>query len=1590
MKKVILLLTILTLYQTSFSQPVISYMLPDIGAPGMNTYFEIIGIHNRSGNFGSDGFYLNNEDSEVRIALVNPSDSAKISFGPLTVSWGGRMISSQAFVHPNVQPNSENWQALDPQFKIPIRVQRGVSLSNIDTFYIVRPTRIGDARSISDRVFGNGTTLGKRSRRGAMIVDSLFLPDATYTVSTADTDPATDGNQGYLPFILLSKGPILGSANTVFSVASTDRHAGPGGGGGGGSFFDFVWPHPGIGDDGGNGFTGGGPGGKNDNVGSGNAYKNTGIGTGANGNSLNDVAPGVAEWYEAAGGGTGHPFGRSGYGCNGGYTCVPDGGYGGGSGAQQDLDGAGGGNASNGENSGPNNGGKAHGNIYIVPFHGGSGGSSGNPNKVNSRSGNGGGGGGAISVFAPTIKNLTLVAKGGDGQNSTYDNKARGGGGSGGCASLQAKNEVEKVEMQVHGGGGGKKGGAGRARYDIPLPEQKTQINISNSEVVNYYQGLSSDTNYFVKRDFQLRITARPGFYKLRTFIKPLGDQWYEGNEGIDGDGDGSVLVDVSLPAPHDIFYFVVVEEIQNPLNAQYNIEPRYVMSQAAANIFKIDLKPIICGDSASAVDTIIACPGRTVLDSFRICNKGNHNLLLELSTAEFKNQVPGFSFVGPKEDTDVPAGDTTWVYVRYDYSPGFTGLQTDTLVIHHNDSLSGREPWKYAFSVYIKKVDFEFLDIYLNKIDTLFLGTYCAGKLIDTVFVIRNLSEIDINVLFNRDAISYVRPRSPEIGTQPGKDTVHIRFSHIGSMNDQQFYTIIVLSQECEYIFDTLVIKIDIIETKIEFSNDDMFYPLMLGETETIDVFLKNTGKTPAYIEKIPPLTSPFQIVNISPSLPYLLMPDEKITISVSFTPLESGNFVDTLFAESLEINGSCYAFAKFILRGMASGNKLRTSTDTLDFGVLPYCKTGIDTVAIYNISYADITINSISISKPGIYEILEPYPSTLLKAKDSTHVIIRFTPPVGSNGSVVADLIIKTNESGDDSLLKVVLIGVSEQPDIISEPEVIQIGSHPIPSSVSSQFDIINYGYFDYTVATITTSSPNAVVNPSSNITIPSEGGRRSFDVNVDITSEGPFEIFIYIEFNDPCLYRDTIIIRGNGLTGEVAYADNVDFGVLPWCKDSRKPIFFKNTGDASVYFLRVEPIYGIDRYEFYYDQASILPAGYEMVSGESHNIYVIFDPKNASNDGIKNAYATTVFLVNGIEEKFVTELKGERRSGIFVAPDQIDFGRIVRGTSIDKTLKIKNNGRTSITLYEILPFGFPSIFSVDPPNISRKLALGDSIEFTLSFLAEDAIKYQDRLIIKILVDDVDCGGQIIVELNAEGTPLKKVRVWMPVVTVSPDIDEYRLALYAGLETDADLIRNMSLTATIRFNSSMYYPLSVSRGSLTRAFEGDETIAIVELDSIDINGTSTILTEFIGPTALADRKTTPLICTNGIHWKVLNIVDTENVDYKDGRMTIEICEEGGDRLLEFSYPAEMKISPNPVTDRLNIDIRVLETGKHHLEIVNVAGQRYPLVQWDVPVNSNKEYQFNININSFSSGMYYLILRSPARIKALPMMIVK
>jgi len=344
-----------------------------------------------------------------------------------------------------------------------------------------------------------------RSDGGSLVLESLSVAAGeTLVFDTTDPDSATDGNEAFLPLVLVVQGAVSiegtidlsgedgGYASA--SVASDGGGGGPGGGGGGvgGNCLGGAYAA-------GDGFTGGGgtvtDGCTDFGVGG------TGAADGPDGEHggegiFTSVENGAVGYAGGTGGGTGSPWGTGGGGGEA-YVVSGDGGFGGGGGAGH-CDDAGWGNGGGGFGSAGENGmgelggarsdddvggaGLASGDDSLVPLAGGSGGAGGESGSGYADGAGGGGGGGALLIQAQSISfgsGGLIDASGGTG-GDTYGvnpgSSTGGGGGSGGGVHLAAASisGLDADSVDLSGGYAGATsngdesgdGGEGRLRVD--------------------------------------------------------------------------------------------------------------------------------------------------------------------------------------------------------------------------------------------------------------------------------------------------------------------------------------------------------------------------------------------------------------------------------------------------------------------------------------------------------------------------------------------------------------------------------------------------------------------------------------------------------------------------------------------------------------------------------------------------------------------------------------------------------------------------------------------------------------------------------------------------------------------------------------------------------------------------------------------------------------------------------------------------------------------------------------------------------------------------------------------------------------------
>lgn len=1596
MKKIFLLI-LLTMAIDGYAQE-ISYIIPDIGIPGRSTYIEIIGPHDSDGNFFQDGLYENNPGDAVRIVHINPEDTARITFGPVIVAWRGRMISTQVFVHPWLTPNSSYWNDLEQQYRIPFRVIVNGSPSNIDTFYVIKPYQIGDIRTNAARVFGGGA-LGKRSRRGAMWVDSLLLADDTYRIDLSDCDPDTDGNQGYLPFVLLTE-KVVGQDGTIIDAGALNIHGGPGGGGGGGRYCDVS----GSGSDGGDGYTGGGPGGYNDSdvpFTPESSHKNAGIGTGGGeedfnssiwgGKSLNGVRGGSALnfTYESAGGGTGHPFGESGIGCNSGSSCDPPGGHGGGSGYNH------GGLFSSGKRGGcggyttdgpgdSKSGGKWHGNKMVVPVAGGSGGASGNPQAPGGGcSGNGGGGGGAVVVYGRNgIERMEIRSYGGDRQKSGHGS---GGNGSGGFVAAYSNMNVENLTLSVPGGNDSL-GGAGRIRQDA--------INIGSNRVLpldaSEFRGVAIDTNTYIRKGMRISGT-RPQDGTIRVYVKPYNGEWAEAGP-IDYGNSISWGYSENFIGTDTVYFIVAMYDVPEISTDAYKIEPPWLMSQASAKIIMPDRYPIIASETLRR-DTIARCEGNEWYDTLYVRNEGTANLVAEFQNASFKNGSNGYFLVEPTTEQIIPPKDSVRLVVGLTLQAGASDPVSDALQIPHNDNYA-KQPWEIRYIIDLGDIVFEsyksgFEELGYDLSTALYLDTLCIGESASKNFIVRNEGEVDITIA-QPGSMQYfsVNLNGAEDIAVDESSTFTASFDGSGAIPATYSLMFYVKTENCDTPVDSFLVICVVREPQLEITGNGDFGAVNIGTSSVRQFRLTNTGEAPSFIQQVGPLTPPFYIESTTPTIPpgLLMQTGDELLIDVRYSPTDEGphNLVFKINGAALQ-NG-CPDSVETPLQGTGIQSQVTVYPDSIFYGIFAWCQTAEDSVVVKNGGTADFTITEEPfISGPDAinYSIsqrpIESIPITLGPG-DSVIYYIRFDASIGPDGDKNALFTIKTDDS-ERPQVDVKLFAIKEGLDITNDPIEIDFGGVPLGSAGSSEIILTNNGtlyrdidHIEYSHTDYSGLPPGALLN----------GGESStFTLTFKPTRAGSIIDTAFFIINDPCPDTVTVILRGEGLEAKIAFPDTLDFGSVAPCKDTTLQLIFENTGDAPL-TIRDMSITGPDQNLFDFDDSPAFPV--TLAPAGTLTRTVRFSPIGG-DEGIRTATCTAEIDMNGRSFDTTLALIGEKLTGLLAYPEPLDFGSVIKTKTKQMGFTLTNEGILPILIHTIYPFDNPSIFQIDPATINVTLQPTESASFTVTFAPQDEVPYRDSLRFGIDVDG--CPDYRAVLVLGEGMPQGIVKLWLPDTLVKPDIDDFRLPVYGINQTPQNTGMNgLTLRAVISFDASLLHTTGISNGQITRDEISGRTRTIeFNAENISIDTVQTVVTEIIGSTLLGEVDSTSLVWEE-IEWQPDAAISDS--PYEDGFLEIIICREAGDRLITWKNPLEFFIIPNPAGDRINLEVQVLETGRHTIDLMDIQGRTKRLAEWNADDPDKREYEFSFQTGMISAGVYYLKLNSQSRTVVKPLFIIK
>jgi hypothetical protein len=216
-------------------------------------------------------------------------------------------------------------------------------------------------------------------------------------------------------------------------------------------------------------------------------------------------------------------------------------------------------------------------------------------------------------------------------------------------------------------------------------------------------------------------------------------------------------------------------------------------------------------------------------------------------------------------------------------------------------------------------------------------------------------------------------------------------------------------------------------------------------------------------------------------------------------------------------------------------------------------------------------------------------------------------------------------------------------------------------------------------------------------------------------------------------------------------------------------------------------------------------------------------------------------------------------------------------------------------------------------------------DTLEIIIQYpLCEDTINIPLR--VRIIDDSGEKNNFEIFILNHYNIDTRSTDYEIPVYILSDNsigggkIDTMEITMYNG--------------------RSLFYPKRVDNGGHLTAQVVEQhrllTITDINIPLLKLGGYPTILFNIIGDVMLGDTTETSISIDKIIFNSSVNV---GSVETRGGVLSIEICEEGGSRLLGVIGNIESQIINPITTSHLEVICKVSNKGTHWLEIVDNNG---------------------------------------------------
>lgn len=401
-----------------------------------------------------------------------------------------------------------------------------------------------------------------------------------------------------------------------------------------------------------------------------------------------------------------------------------------------------------------------------------------------------------------------------------------------------------------------------------------------------------------------------------------------------------------------------------------------------------------------------------------------------------------------------------------------------------------------------------------------------------------------------------------------------------------------------------------------------------------------------------------------------------------------------------------------------------------------------------------------------------------------------------------------------------------------------------------------------------------------------------------------------------------------------------------------------------------------------------------GGEICPGESITLqaspgFMLYKWSNGSTEtSIRVGYPGT-YSVEAIDSSGCRQTVG----GMIVTldPTQIDVPAILDFETVDfkkyyrRTLVISSLDDDTIVVNGVS--NAASFKVADLAVFPAKIAPFGKLNVDIDFFSDEPRVYQE--VVDVSVSN-PCALVRTTEMRARVNPVR-IHIYMPDTVARMGNVQMQLPIYATLQPDTADLSDTHLQLHVTFNSLMYAPRSVSRGTIV----GDlldlilnERRIIIDIDSLTIPTGTSVISRILGTVLLSGSKETPLKVVN-VDW--LRAYQFPIVTVEDGSLVVDqTCFTQG-RLVRLLPSSTFVVGPNPARNEIILRTTFGAEGTYTFSVVNMQGvEMVRHSEIGRPDRVRSEFALRIGTEGWEQGAYVAQLQAPLGVQTTTFMIVR